>query len=117
MENLKNDVENLAKMIKEGKILEGFEMYYADDVIMEEVGDTPRIGKEANRAYEEAFVNGITEVRDMQILGIAYGDNGYVTMESSMDATHKDWGVMKMSQVAVQQWKDGKIVHEKFYHK
>ena len=24
-------------MIKEGKILEGFEMYYADDVIMEEV--------------------------------------------------------------------------------
>ena len=34
----------------------------------------------------------------MQILGIAYGDNGYVTMESSMDATHKDWGVMKMSQ-------------------
>lgn len=117
MENLKNDVENLAKMIKEGKILEGFEMYYADDVIMEEVGDTPRVGKEANRAYEEAFVNGITEVRDMQILGIAYGDDGYVTMESSMDATHKDWGVMKMSQVAVQQWKDGKIVHEKFYHK
>ena len=50
MENLKNDVENLAKMIKEGKILEGFEMYYADDVIMEEVGDSPRIGKEANSA-------------------------------------------------------------------
>lgn len=117
MEDLKKNVESLANMIKEGKILEGFDMYYSDDVVMEEVGDAPRVGKAANRAYEEAFVNGIVEVRDMQILGIAYGDNGYVTMESSMDATHKDWGVMKMSQVAVQQWKDGKIVHEKFYHK
>ncbi len=117
MEDLKKNVESLASMIKEGKILEAFDMYYSDDVVMQENEDAPRVGKEANRAYEEAFVNGIVEVRDMQILGIAYGDNGYVTMESSMDATHKDWGVMKMSQVAVQKWQDGKVVSEKFYHK
>lgn len=117
MEDLKNKVEDLARMITEGKILEGFEMYYAENVVMEEVGDTPRVGKDANRAYEEAFVNGITEVREMKILGIAYGENGYVTMESFMDATHKEWGIMKMAQVAVQKWEGGKIVHEKFYHK
>lgn len=116
MEDLKKNVESLAKMIEEGKILEAFEMYYADNVVMEEVGDAPRVGKDANRAYEESFVNGVVEVREMKTLGIAIGDN-YSTIESSMDLTHKDWGVMKMSQVAVQKWQDGKVVSEKFYHK
>jgi hypothetical protein len=37
-------------------------------------------------------------------------------MESYIDAIHKEWGSMKMSQVAVQTWKDGKIVKEKFYY-
>lgn len=115
MENIKELVEGLASMIKEGKILEAFDKYYADDVVMQENNEEPRVGKEANRAFEQAFVNGIVEVRKMDILGIAVGEN-YSTMESYIDATHKDWGEMKMSQVAVQRWKDGKVVNEKFYY-
>lgn len=111
----KSLVTDLANMIVEGKILEAFEKYYADDVVMQENNDAPRVGKEANRAYEEAFVNGIEKINDMKILGIAVGDN-YSTMESYIDAVHKEWGPMKMSQVAVQQWKDGKIINEKFYY-
>ncbi|KKR78946.1 MAG: hypothetical protein UU24_C0021G0015 [Candidatus Nomurabacteria bacterium GW2011_GWA2_40_9] len=115
MNDVKMLVEDLAKMIAEGKILEAFDKYYADDVVMQENEDAPRIGKVSNRAHEEAFVNGITEVREMKVLGIATGDN-YSTMEYSIDATHKDWGEMKMSQVAVQHWKDGKVISEKFYY-
>ena len=116
MENdIKILVEDLAKMIGEGKVLEAFDKYYSDDIEMQENNDAPRIGKEVNRAHEESFMGGIIEVREMKTLGIAVGDN-YSTIESFMDATHKDWGVMKMSQVAVQHWKDGKIVKEKFYY-
>ena len=113
--DIKNLVTDLSNMIAEGKILEAFEKYYADDVVMQENNDAPRVGKEANRAHEEAFVHGIDKVNEMKILGVAVGDN-YSTIESSIDAVHKEWGTMKMSQVAVQHWKDGKIFSEKFYY-
>lgn len=107
--------EDLAKMIDDGKILEAFEKYYADDVVMQENDDEPRVGKEVNRGYEEAFVNGIVEIHAGKTLGIAVGDN-YSTIESFMDVTHKDWGRIARSQVAVQHWKDGKVISEKFYY-
>lgn len=116
MQDVKMLAEDLAKMVGEGKILEAFEKYYADDVVMQENEDAPRVGKEASRAYEEAFVNGIVEFHDGKTLGVAVGD-GYSTIESFMDVTHKDWGRVARSQVAVQHWKDGKVVSEKFYYK
>lgn len=115
MNNTKELVEGLAQMIGEGKILEAFEKYYADNVSMQENEDAPRLGKEVNRAYEKAFVEGITEFHDAKTLGIAWGDN-YSVIESFMDVTHKDWGRSARSQVAVQRWENGKIVKEKFYY-
>lgn len=113
--DLKTNVEDLLKMIGEGKIMEAFEKYYAEDVTMQENETPVRVGKAANRAFEESFVGGITEVRGSKVLGVAYGDD-YVAIESSMDLTHKDWGVMNKTQVSIQHWKDGKIVSEKFYY-
>ncbi|MEI7810137.1 MAG: SnoaL-like domain-containing protein [bacterium] len=115
MNDVKMLVEDLAKMISEGKILEAFDKYYADNVSMQENEDEARLGKEVNRKYEEAFVGGITEVHSSMILGIATGDN-YSVIESSMDVTHKDWGRVARTQVAVQRWENGKIVKEKFYY-
>ena len=113
--DIKPFVEDLSKMISQGKILEAFEKYYAEDIVMQENEDAPRIGKEENRKYEEAFVNGIVEVHDMKTLGVAWGDN-YSVIESYMDVTHKDWGRVARAQVAIQRWKDGKVVNEKFYY-
>ncbi len=108
-------VEDLVKMIGEGKMLEAFEKYYAEDVVMQENEGELRNGKETNRKYEEAFVNGITEVHSSKVLGVAVGDN-YSTIESYMNVTHKDWGRVARTQVSVEHWKDGKIVNEKFYY-
>ena len=115
MNNVKELVEDLVKMINEGKILEAFEKYYAENVVMQENESTLRIGKEANREYEKAFVNGIVEFHSAKTLGIATGDN-YSTVESFMDVTHKDWGRSARTQVAVQRWENGKIINEKFYY-
>lgn len=102
-------------MISEGKILEAFDKYYAANVVMQENEEAPRIGKEINRKYEENFVNGLEKVNDLKILGVAIGDN-YATVESFMDLTHKDWGRVSRTQVAVQHWENGQIVKEKFYY-
>ena len=115
MNNVKEMVEDLVKMINEGKMRDAFEKYYADNVTMQENEGAPRVGKDANREYEKAFVSGIVEFHSAKTLGIATGDN-YSTVESFMDVTHKDWGRVARSQVAVQRWQNGKIVSEKFYY-
>ena len=115
MNNIKDKVEDLVKMVNEGKILEAFEKYYADNVTMQENEGELRVGKDANREYEKAFVEGILEFHNAKTLGVATGDN-YSIVESFMDITHKDWGRSARSQVAVQRWENGKIVSEKFYY-
>ena len=115
MNNTKELVEDLAKMIGEGKMLEAFEKYYAENVSMQENDEEMRVGKAVNRAYEEAFVNGITEFHGAKILGTASNDN-YSMVESFMDVTHKDWGRVARTQVAVQRWENGQIISEKFYY-
>jgi hypothetical protein len=108
-------VSDLNAMIKKGQLLEAFEKYYADNVVMQENTDEPRVGKELNRKSEEAFVGGVIAFNDIQILNSAV--KGNVAMnEHFMDFTHKDWGRAARTQVSVQQWKDGKIVSERFYY-
>lgn len=107
--------DDLNNMILKGKLLEAFEKYYADDTVMQENEQAPRIGKEANRTYEEAFANGLIAVHSAEIKNIAY-NNDLSIVEWFMDMEHKDWGRGARTQIAVQQWKDGKIINEKFYY-
>jgi hypothetical protein len=64
---------------------------------------------------EEAFVGGLTEFRGAKLLNTIISD-GVVASEWWFDYTHKDWGTRNYTQIAVQRWKDGKIVEEKFYY-
>lgn len=117
MTNLER-AQDLYKMIFSGQLLEAFDKYYADDIVMTEIGEEPRRGKAVNRAYEEKFVGGLAEVHGAAIAAIASNEEtGHVLIENSMDFTHKEWGRQNMMQVSVQTWKDGQIIDEKFYHK
>ncbi len=51
----REDVQAVIDGILSGKILEAFESYYHDDVVMSENGAQERVGKDANREYEEQF--------------------------------------------------------------
>lgn len=113
--NLTENVNNLAKMIGEGKLLEAFDAYYGEEISMQENEAAPRVGRDANRKAEEAFVHGLTKINSIVILGVAVGEN-YSVLEYHMDVEHKDYGKINKNQVAVQHWKDNKIVSEKFYY-
>ena len=51
-----------------------------------------------------------------------YADDGYVVSGNRafvvwrLDIDHAEWGTMNMTQVAIQEWKDGRIVREKFVY-
>src|SRR6266540_7352116 len=115
MQTLKKKLNILMSWFWQGKALDAFEMYYDDEVVMQENEASPTVGKEANRRREHEFFGSITEFRGASVLNVAVGDD--VTMVVwHYDYTHKDWGKRSYRQVSVQHWKDGKIVKEQFFY-
>lgn len=116
MPSIRENVDDLNHQILNGQILPAFEQYYADDVVMVDQGQPPREGKDTNREYEEAFVNGLTEFRGAEVKSVAIDEaNNKSFVEWHFDFTHKDFGDQKYDQVAVQTWDGDQIVEERFY--
>jgi ketosteroid isomerase-like protein len=108
-------LHELLDFIRNGKIMDAMREFYADDVVMEE----PRYGKtqglKANLEREQQFVDSVAEFKNFQTPAVAVGD-GVGVYENVMDWKTTDGDDMHVEQVVVQQWKDGKIVHERFYY-
>lgn len=117
MSSIKENVDKLNNMILEGKILDAFDEFYGDDVIMEDNYQIKRSGKSTCREYEENFVNNLTDFRGAKVKNVLVSEEaGVATVEWDFDFTHKDWGTRNYTQVAVQQWENGKIIREQFLY-
>ncbi len=104
----------LNQMILEGKALEAFEEFYAEDCTMIDQGFEPWVGKDLNREREKDFFSKITAFRAGELKDAAVnGDVSFSTWH--WDYTHAEWGDVKYDQVAVRKWVDGLIVEERFY--
>jgi hypothetical protein len=105
----------LNSLVLSGKALYAFDQFYHNDVEMQENSQPGTKGKIANRQREIDFLNNVTEFRGASVEGMAIsGSTSFVIW--SYDYTHKEWGVRKYTQVAVQQWKDGLIIKEQFFY-
>ena len=115
MDTIKEKIHHLNELVLAGKTLDAFEMYYHEEVIMQENETAPTIGKEANRKREHEFFSGVKEFRGAKVLDVAIGENvSFVKWHYDYD--HKDWGTRNYEQVSVQHWKDGKIIKEQFFY-
>lgn len=111
------DAKKIYAMVAQGKVLDAFEKYYHNDVVMVEATGEERKGKDANRKFQEEFMGMIKEVHGAGVKGVAANDRDDITMvESWMDVTMKDGKRSKMEEVAVQKWQGDKIIHERFYY-
>jgi hypothetical protein len=112
---IQNSLKDLNDLVLSGKMLDAFDKYYHDDVAMQENTNNPVVGKKANREREIEFLNNISEFRSASIHGIAVADNiSFVIW--LYDYTHKEWGAKNYTQVSVQNWREGKIIHEQFFY-
>ncbi len=115
MEHPKQLIEELNSLVLQGRMMEAFEKFYDEGVVMQENESVPTVGKDANRKREEEFINNLIDFRSAQVLNTASGEN--VTMvQWAYDYTHKQWGTRNFTQVSVQHWKNGKIVKEQFFY-
>jgi hypothetical protein len=108
--------DELDKMILSGKMMEAFEKFYAEDCSMQENMEAPTVGKGPNRDREQQFLANVEAFHGARLLGsAARGDRSFSEWELEM--TVKGMGRNKLTQVAVRQWKNGQIIHERFYYK
>lgn len=107
---------DIYKQLGEGKLLEAFDHYYADEVVMTEPTGT-REGKEVCREYEVKFLNSIETFHGLDVKSVAADEANKTTfVQSVMDVTFQGGQRAKLDQVAVQRWEGDQIVHETFYY-
>jgi hypothetical protein len=117
MTKLKNNVEKLNTLIKEGKIMEAFEKYYSEDVVIQVNGNHPITGKEQNRKREMIFLQEIEKLNSADINSVTFGgkDDNVSMTEWAINIENKEGIKKTIYRVNVQHWKDDKIINEKLY--
>ena len=107
--------QQLNQQILSEDALGAFEKFYAEDVVMQENLDAPRVGKTANRKAEQEFFATVEQLHGARLLGSAVnGETSYSEWE--YDVTFKGGQRVTLTQVAARRWKNGKVVHERFYY-
>ena len=113
--SLSESVDHLNELIVQRKLVDGIDIFYADDVAMVEAGGEPMIGRDANRERERAFEEGLTAWNAHLLASAVDESTGTAFNEWVIDYDHAAWGAGTLRQVAVQKWRDGQIVREVFY--
>ncbi|MEM7104409.1 MAG: nuclear transport factor 2 family protein [Bacteroidota bacterium] len=109
--------KDLYRMIGEGNMLDAFEKYYHEDVVMVEATGEAREGKDTNRKFEIEWLNSLQEMHGGGTTAITSDEGAGVTIvEAWIDCTFKNGNRMKMEQVCVQRWEDDQIIRERFYY-
>ena len=107
-------VRQLVETVEQGRFLDAFEEFYAEEVTMRENNNPPTVGKAANRERERAFVGYVAEVRENRAASVVVdGDRSAINWVAEYIGT--DGQRLRFDQIAHQTWRDGKIVSERFY--
>lgn len=107
--------KELQSYIQSGRIIDAMNEFYAHDCAMQENAAAPCIGLAVNIEREQKFLSAVKEWKGYTVKALAAsGDVSIV--ESAMEFVNTEGKHIKLEQVSVQRWKDGKIVHERFYY-
>ena len=107
-------VLDLVSYVEQGRILDAIREFYADDIVMQENLNPPTVGKAANLERERAFFSGI-QVHEHRALSVLVDDDR-ATINWLFEFTGADGVRYRMDQFAMQQWRDGHIVRERFVY-
>ena len=110
----RDKVTQLVRYVESNRILEAIDEFYADDVSMQDNHNPPVVGKDANRERERTFFGGITVHQNRALSVVVDGDHAVINW--LFEFTGGDGRRYRMDQLSHQEWKDGRIVKERFYY-
>ena len=108
-------LDDLLAMLAAGQFLEAQEKYLDDQAVLQEGNDAPKQGKALVMEAESKLLETVTEFRGYTVGASAISGNKSF-YEGVMEFVVESGEVVRVEQVVVDTWVDGKIVHERFYH-
>lgn len=112
-QDIQTAVSELTTLTVQGKSMDAFEKFYAENLEKADVDGVVVHGKAANRQIGYDLLAKITAVRDFSYRGsVVSGNRAFVVWYIDFD--HADLGPTVLNQVAIQDWEDGKIIRERF---
>jgi hypothetical protein len=94
---------------------EVYERYYDENVVVQENMQPSRIGRALSIERQKLMNANVKEIHDFKI-GAVLVDGDRSMVEMNLDATTKDRHHLKIEEVGLQTWKDGKIIHERYFY-
>ncbi|TDO25302.1 SnoaL-like domain-containing protein [Sediminibacterium goheungense] len=111
--NISTSVEELVSLALEGKWEIAFEKFYHPDLEKTDLDGIPVLGIQKNIENGRLFSSRISNVRDFSCTGIIVKENrSFIVWAFDFDV---DGNPFKVTEVAIQDWENGKIVRERFF--
>lgn len=106
-------LDELVQLVAEGKPMEAFEKFYHEELEKADLDGVMHKGKAVNEKIGHELLAKVTAIRDFTAVGkMVKGNRSFLVW--SLDFDHADNGAIKVVQVAIQDWQDGKIIRERF---
>ncbi|MEO0513111.1 MAG: nuclear transport factor 2 family protein [Planctomycetota bacterium] len=115
MSSVSERVDGLVEYIQTSKILEAMTEFYSADTVMVEGNGDATSGLDANIEREKQFLAQVKEFKSFNVLKRAETDT-HSFLETTMEFVNQEGQDVKLEQVHVQTWQDGKISRERFYY-
>ncbi|MBX9733245.1 MAG: hypothetical protein K2X37_04220 [Chitinophagaceae bacterium] len=106
-------VDDLVQLTLEGKWEIAFERYYHEELMKTDLDGILVKGKMANIENGRIFASKISNIRDFSCKGKVVADNRtFIVWSFDFDVAGEPF---KVTEVAIQDWEDGKIIRERFF--
>lgn len=106
-------LDELINLVAAGKPMEAFSRFYHPDLEKTDLDGVTHKGKDVNEKIGYELLSNVKAVHDFTALGKIIKDNRSFLVWS-LDFDHASQGRITVVQVAIQDWKDGLIVRERF---
>ena len=115
MKELEKSINELNALIVQYKYPEALDKFYDENIITHENEDTPVAGLTAYKERaKQIFYDNVTNY-SAELKNVIISDEITAT-EWHYKLDHKIWGHWDKTQLSVQRWKDGKIIHERHHY-
>ena len=108
-------VHALIALVEQSKFVEALETFYSDDASMQENLDPPRRGLHNLIAGERQIMAAFREIRTRPVK-ILLVDGDIALINWVFDFVAYDGRAFTQDELALQRWRGGKIVEERFYY-
>src|SRR4051794_16332092 len=107
--------EEFLAMVQRGEFLRSMKEFYADDATAQENGEPPRVGLSALLVHEEQTLKGCRFDSIQAVSFVVDGDRVAIHWVFEMTVAAGKARV-RLDEIAYQEWREEKIVRERFYY-